>query len=68
VLKRVKQVDVPMGYEAMVYATKWVRMDNSEVEEHLDFKFRPLDDSLIDTIRWLLEAGHITEKQAGCLA
>jgi nucleoside-diphosphate-sugar epimerase len=67
-LKRVKQVDVPMGYEAMVYATKWVRMDNSEVEEHLDFNFRPLDDSLIDTIRWLLEAGHITEKQAGYLA
>jgi len=67
-LKRVKQVDVPMGYEAMVYATKWVPLDNSAVEQQLDFAFRPLDDSLRDTICWLLEAGHITEKQAGSLA
>jgi nucleoside-diphosphate-sugar epimerase len=64
-LKRVKQVDVPMGHEAMVYATRWVPMDNSQVEKQLDFRFRPLDDSLQDTIGWLLEAGHVTEEQAG---
>lgn len=68
VLKRVKPIDIPMGHEAMVYATKWVPMDNSDVEEQLDFSFRPLEDSLSDTICWLLEAGHITEKQAGQLA
>ncbi len=67
-LKRVKKFDVPMGYEAMVYATKWVPMDSSETEQQLDFSFRPLDESLSDTIRWLLEEGHITKKQAGCLA
>lgn len=67
-LKRVKKFDVPMGYEAMVYATQWVPMDSSETEQQLDFSFRPLDESLSDTIRWLLEEGHITKKQAGCLA
>lgn len=67
-LKRVKQFDVPMGYEAMVYATQWVPMDSSETGQQLDFSFRPLDESLSDSVRWLLQEGHITKKQAGCLA
>ncbi len=60
--------DVPMGEEAMEYATKWVKMDNSKVENVLDFEFRPVEDSMSDTIRWLHRNGHISEKQAGVLA
>lgn len=68
VVKRVTQVDVPMGYEAMVYATKWVEMDNRQVEQGLNFNFRPLAESLADTIQWLHQAGHITDEQAGIIA
>jgi dihydroflavonol-4-reductase len=59
--------DVPMGEEAMEYATRWVKMDNSKVENVLDFEFRPVEDSMSDTIRWLYRTGHISEKQAGVL-
>lgn len=60
--------DVPMSEEAMEYATKWVKMDNSKVENVLDFEFRPVEDSMTDTIRWLHRTGHISEKHAGALA
>lgn len=67
-LKRVKKLDAPVGYEAMVYATRWVPMSNEAVEQQLDFSFRPLQQSFADTIRWLHTAGHITARQAGVLA
>ncbi len=67
-LKYVKTVDVPMGHEAMVYATNWVQMDNSKVEQDLDFSFRPLEDSMTDAIQGLCKSGHITAQQAGKLA
>jgi hypothetical protein len=52
----------------MGYATNWVEMDNTKVENELDFEFRPVEDSMRDTVRWLCRAGHITDKQAGVLA
>ena len=41
----------------------WVLPDNSK-EAVLDFKFRPVEDSMAETIRWLYRARHISEKQA----
>jgi nucleoside-diphosphate-sugar epimerase len=58
-------VDLPFGLEAMEYATRWVPLDNSLVEEELEFQFRPLQDSLHDTLAWLYQAGYITRRQAG---
>ena len=49
----------------MIYATRWVLMDNSKVEQELDFTFRPIEESMTDCIRWLCQAGHITPRQAG---
>ncbi len=66
-MKRIHHFDVPMGYEAMVYATRWVPMSNVEVETALDFRFRPLAESFRDTIGWLLAKDYITAKQAGKL-
>jgi len=42
-----------------------VPLDNSRVEEELEFQFRPLQDSLHDTLAWLYRAGYITRRQAG---
>ena len=62
------KLDIPITEEGMNYATNWVVMDNSKVERELDFEFRPVEQSMADCIRWLYEAGHITEEQAGRLA
>jgi dihydroflavonol-4-reductase len=62
------KMEVPMTEEAMGYATQWVQMDNSKVEQELGFEFRPVQQTMEDTIRWLLQAGHITARQAGKLA
>jgi dihydroflavonol-4-reductase len=61
-------MEVPMTEEAMGYATQWVKMDNSRVEQELGFEFRPVRETMADTIRWLHEAGHVTAEQAGKLA
>jgi dihydroflavonol-4-reductase len=58
-------IDVPVTEEAMDYATRWVPMDNSLVEETLGFTFRPAKESMADTIRWLYDAAHISRKHAG---
>ena len=67
VIKRVKRLDVPMGYEAMVYATKWVQLDNTAAERDLGITFRPLEESMVDAIQWLYRAGYINAEAAGRL-
>jgi dihydroflavonol-4-reductase len=42
-------------------------MDNSWAERQLGLALRPVEETLVDSIRWLHEAGHITDKQAGQL-
>jgi dihydroflavonol-4-reductase len=61
-------MEVPMTEEAMGYATRWVPMDNAKVERELDFQFRPVEETMADTIRGLCAAGHVTAEQAGKLA
>lgn len=60
--------DIPVTYEAMVYATNWVRMDDSKAVAELGIDFRPVEESMSAAISWLLAAGHITPQQAGKLA
>ena len=69
-LNRVRDtpIDAPITHEAMVYATNWIKMDDSKAEAELGLQFRPVEESLAAAIGWLLEAGHITAKQAGKLA
>ena len=61
-------LDIPVTEEGMIYATNWVPMDNGKVERELGFSFRPLEESMADCIRWLCEAGYVTEEQAGKVA
>ena len=50
-------VQIPVSEESMEYATNWVQLDNSKVEKVLDFKLRPLEESMSDTVTWLYRAG-----------
>ncbi|MCZ6830181.1 MAG: SDR family NAD(P)-dependent oxidoreductase [Gammaproteobacteria bacterium] len=61
-------IDAPITHEGMVYATNWIKMDDSKAEADLGLTFRPVEESMSAAIRWLLSAGHITEEQAGRLA
>ena len=48
----------------MKYATQWVFADDRKVREALDFRYRPLEETLADTISWLASAGHIKPRWA----
>ena len=64
---RGKPLDLPVTHEAMVYATNWVRMDDSKARAELGLRFRPIEESLTDAIRSLVEAGHIDPDKVGKL-
>jgi dihydroflavonol-4-reductase len=58
----------PISHEAMVYATQWVKLDNRKTARDLDISFRPFDESLVETIRWLEQENYITRDKAGLLS
>lgn len=58
----------PLTYEAALFLTQLKPCDNSETERVLGVRFRPLEETLTDAIRWLAEAGEIDAKRAGRLA
>lgn len=60
-------IETPITHEAMVYATKWVEMDDSHAEADLGLVFRPVEESLTDAIRGLVKAGHVSVELAGKL-
>lgn len=57
----------PFTEEAVEYATHWSIASNRKIEDELGFEFRDPKDSLIDTIIWLYEAGHLEDDQIGDL-
>lgn len=60
--------DVPITYEAMVYATRWVSLDNSKAERELGIRFRPVEESISAALVSLLERGELDGWLAGKLA
>jgi dihydroflavonol-4-reductase len=60
-------LDIPVTHEAMVYASNWVKMDDTLAKTDLGLELRPVEESLRDAIRSLVEAGHVSVKEAGDL-
>jgi nucleoside-diphosphate-sugar epimerase len=67
-LARVFPIDSVITKEAMVHFTRWVGSDDELIERDLGVAYRPLANTLTDTIRDLYEAGLVTAKQVGRLA
>jgi nucleoside-diphosphate-sugar epimerase len=44
------------------------RCDDSKTRSQLALEPRPLEETIADTIRWLVEVGHLTPREAGRLA
>ncbi len=62
IIKRFISFDLPLTLEATTYASKWVWADSSRVQKELQFEFRPLRETLGDTVLGLARAGHISDK------
>ena len=67
VLKHFVTIQIPLSHEGAVYATNWKKLDNHKLESTLNFRFRDLDGSLVETMRWLVEAGHVKPERLGKL-
>jgi nucleoside-diphosphate-sugar epimerase len=58
-VSKILPLDTMFSGEAALYATRWVYMDDRKVRRELEMSYRPLEETLVDTIRWLAGAGHI---------
>jgi nucleoside-diphosphate-sugar epimerase len=67
-VKRVVPFDYPLTYEAMTMATRASPCDSAATFDRLGVSWRPVDDTLGDSIRWLSEIGKVSPKLAGRLA
>jgi dihydroflavonol-4-reductase len=56
---------LPRGAEGPKLAGYGNRIDSSRTTTDLGVAARPLDDALRDTVRLMVEAGHVTRRQAG---
>ncbi len=68
VVKRVVPFDYPLTYEAMAMATQACPYDSDAACRALDLQWRPVDETLADSIRWLAATGHLDARLAGSLA
>jgi dihydroflavonol-4-reductase len=67
-VKRVVPFDYPLTYESMVMATRACPYDSDATLRALDLRWRPVDDTLADSIRWLAANDHLRARLAGVLA
>jgi dihydroflavonol-4-reductase len=51
--------DTALTPEAAMYGTQWVYVDDRKVRGELNISYRPIEQTLADTIRWLADSGHI---------
>jgi len=56
---------LPHAVEGARYAASGISVDADMTRVELGVAGRPLRDSLRDTVRWMVTAGHLTAKQAG---
>ncbi|MEM7136512.1 MAG: SDR family NAD(P)-dependent oxidoreductase [Myxococcota bacterium] len=58
-VRRMVPIELPLSLESASYVTQWTPIDNSADFERLGVRFRGLEESMTDTVRWMREAGHL---------
>lgn len=66
VVRRVHPIDFPMTRESMAIATLWPPASSARVVAATGISFRPPEETVRDTLRWLSAAGHVA--RAGAFA
>jgi dihydroflavonol-4-reductase len=59
---------LPWSGESIWIVNCDARCDDSKTRDELQLEPRPLRETFADTVRWLVETGHLTPRQAGRLA
>ena len=67
-LQRIVPVHIPFEFEAAYFCRCAARTDDTLTRTELGVAPRDLQVTLADSVRWLLEQGHISHRQAGHLA
>jgi nucleoside-diphosphate-sugar epimerase len=59
---KVHKLEIPITREAVTFATEWVYADDTKIRKELGITYRPLEDTMRDTIKWLATDKHIPAK------
>jgi dihydroflavonol-4-reductase len=68
VVQRRLRARLPWSAENIWIMNCDARCDDSRTREELQLGTRPLQETFVDTLQWLVEVGHLTPRQAGHLA
>ncbi len=68
IMRRSIGFDIGLTYEATVTLTRGVPCDDSRAFEDFGIRFRPVTETLRDTLRWMHAEGILSRRQAGDLA
>lgn len=64
VLKKVSSIDTPISGESMKIVTQWKEASSSKILTRFSMAFRPGDETLRDTIQWLIDTGRLRSRRA----
>jgi hypothetical protein len=67
-LQRVTQARAPFGHQGAWIVTRCRGTDDAAVRQDLEIEPPPLEETLADTINWMVQTGHLPAKLAGDLA
>jgi dihydroflavonol-4-reductase len=67
-VQHIVPVHIPVEFEGVYFCWCAARSDDSRTRTELGVVPRDLQVTLVDSVRWLLEQGHISRRQAGQLA
>ena len=67
-VKKLVPFETQISAESMAINTRWPPADSSRFVAKSGLCFRSGEETFGDTIRWMVEAGHIPRKKAGRLA
>jgi hypothetical protein len=68
VVQRRVRTRLPWSAESIWIMNCAARCDDSKTQEELQLQPRPLRETFVDTVGWLVEVGHLTRREAGRLA
>ncbi|MGQ9777809.1 MAG: SDR family NAD(P)-dependent oxidoreductase [Thermodesulfobacteriota bacterium] len=59
---------LPVNYQAVYMTGLFAKMDDSATRKEFGIEPKPLDETFFDTIKWMVETGHLSPRLAGRLA
>ena len=68
VVKRFYDFNFPLTRDSMEFATQWPGADAGRTTRELGLRFRPIEETYRDTLRWMHHAGPLTAAPVGVLA